>query len=145
MKHFIFTTILFATLLMANALQFQQCNGNYPNPIDVTMLPDSPIFGQSVELFMSTIAHTTVEVGAYVYILINNPTWVIPFTYRQDICNENYITNCPISNYFSYNYTYYFYNSNEPLTVNAKAMLMNPDDTILSCVQGDVTIQASVV
>ncbi|PKY20667.1 hypothetical protein RhiirB3_434036, partial [Rhizophagus irregularis] len=34
---------------MANALQFSQCSGNYPNPVNVSILPDPPIFGQPVE------------------------------------------------------------------------------------------------
>ncbi|POG68777.1 uncharacterized protein OCT59_011878 [Rhizophagus irregularis] len=144
MKHFIFTIILFATLLMANALQFSQCSGNYPNPVNVSILPDPPIFGQPVEVFISIMAYTTVEVGAYVDIQVNNPDWVFPFTFQQDICNDNYVKNCPISDTYQFNYPYYFLVGSKTLTVNIKARLVNPDNTILSCIDGSVTIQAPV-
>ncbi|PKC66895.1 hypothetical protein RhiirA1_459122 [Rhizophagus irregularis] len=66
------------------------------------------------------MAYTTVEVGAYVDIQVNNPDWVFPFTFQQDIFGS------------------------KTLTVNIKARLVNPDNTILSCIDGSVTIQAPV-
>ena len=144
MKHFIFPIILFTALLMVNAqnaYQFPQCSGNYPNPVNLSMTPFPPVFGDDVEVFFSTFAYTTVEAGAYVDIQISNPSWVYPVAFQQDICNNDFAITCPVSNQFNYNYTYSFIRNNETLPVNIQARLVNPDNTVLSCIEGNVTVQ----
>ncbi|RIA81753.1 hypothetical protein C1645_836479 [Glomus cerebriforme] len=138
-RHFIFIIILFSTFLMASTLQFPQCNGNYPDPVNVTILPDTPVFGQPVNLYISIMAYTPVEFGAYVEYTMDNPDWLLPITYRQDICNDVYIQICPISNYYNYNVSFY-YKKGISIEVNVVAKLVNPDGNVLSCVNGIFTI-----
>jgi hypothetical protein len=144
MKHFIYTIILFATLLLANALEFSQCSETYPNPVTVSLLPDPPVFGQPAEVSISTMAYITVEFGAYVDIQISSAYWRVPISYQQDVCNDVYVRDCPISNNYTFNYkfNYSLGSQSSNLTLNIEAKLVNPDENILSCINGVVTIQA---
>ncbi|CAB4415846.1 unnamed protein product [Rhizophagus irregularis] len=144
-KHLIFLIIL-ASLLTANALQFSQCSGYYPNPANVSLLPDPPIFGQSAEIFISTIAYTTIEASAYVNILMSNPNWDFPLIYKQKICMDKFVhQTCSKSDIyysFDYKFTYNLGNQTSALKIDIVAKLVNPDNNILSCINGTVTIQA---
>ncbi|GBB90351.1 hypothetical protein RclHR1_17290004 [Rhizophagus clarus] len=122
MKHLIFTIIFFATtLLTVNALALSQCSGNYPNPVNVSSLPDPPVAGQYVDAFISMMAYTTVEVSAYDDIQVSKSDLMSSFTFQLDICNDNYVNNCTISNYYLYNNT--FLVINESLAAYIKARL----------------------
>ncbi|RIA81749.1 hypothetical protein C1645_789735 [Glomus cerebriforme] len=138
-RYFIFTIILFSTFLMVNTFQFPQCNGNYPDPVNVTISPDVPVYNQPVNIYMSIMAYTPIEVGAYVEFTMDNPDWLLPVTYKQEICTEEYIRTCPISNFYSYNLTIY-YRQGINMTFDVEAKLVNPDGNILSCVTGSYTI-----
>ncbi|GBB90352.1 hypothetical protein RclHR1_17290005 [Rhizophagus clarus] len=127
---------------MTDASQLSQCSGNYPDPVIVTIIPDPPVFGQNIQFIVSLVPYITVEVGAFVDIQVNKPDMIIPFSVQQDICNDNYV-NCPIpASNQQYHYTSptYFLNGTESFTTYVKARLVNPDNTILSCVEGIFTI-----
>lgn len=140
-----FFTVLSLFTLTVTAQKFSQCEGFYPNPLEVTISPVSPIFGETLIVRAITTANIAIEAGAYIYLQVNDTMSTFYHTDTQEICNlknQVAIVTCPISGYFDYTYDYKFYPmSLKPSTYNIKASFKNLDNSTLSCVTATVVFQ----
>ncbi|RIA82978.1 hypothetical protein C1645_787313 [Glomus cerebriforme] len=142
-QHFIFVITLFTTILTTNAiLQFKPCNdGYYPNPINnVIIMPDPPIFGQFVNLYINVTQNAPIEDGVKADLSIIYPNLGIPITFVIDICNSG--LQCPNPDkIIPVTIKFFLASRDTPLTINFTFRIVNPGDNILTCVTGYVDIQ----